>query len=407
MGPFRSSGSNSRKVKLLAKYVPGDPMDGPKRGGTENGPRDIMREREHPDMMVPPITDSGTLPNLRFSFSDTHVLLKDGGWTREVTARELPAATSIAGVNMRLNPGEHQTGIRELHWHKENEWAYMISGAARITIVDTEGNLFVDDVATGDLWFFPTGLPHSIQALEQGCEFLLAFDDGGFSENATLLLTDFLLHTPPEVIAKNFGWSDDIVAMLPKKDRYIFPADTPGPLKDDLPPSSGASSETPYTFKMNNAVPKECPGGTVTVIDERVFPVTTISCALSHVEPGGMREMHWHPNADEWQLFLQGEARMTVFDTGSLARTFNYRAGDVGTVPRAAGHYVENIGDGPMIFLALFASPIYQDVSLQQWLAKLPPALVKSHLGLPAEVIDNLQKDRQSIVAGKRRTLPG
>lgn len=379
----------------------GDPSAGPNLGGTEDGPRDIMREREHPDMMVPPKTDSGTLPNLRFSFSDTHALLKDGGWTREVTVRELPAARQIAGVNMRLNPGEHQTGVRELHWHKENEWAYMISGGARITIVDTEGNLFVDDIDTGDLWFFPTGLPHSIQALEEGCEFLLAFDDGGFSENATLLLTDFLLHTPPDVIAKNFGWSDEIVAMLPKQDLYIFPGDKPGPLKDDLVAKPGEGVGTPYSFHMSTIPPTGCPGGTVRIVDSRNFPVTTISCALVEVEPGGMREMHWHPNADEWQFFLQGEARMTVFDTGSLARTFNYRAGDVGMVPQAAGHYIENIGDGPMSFLALFAAPRYEDMSFQQWLALLPPELVKAHLGLPDDVIAGLKKEKQVVVSGK------
>jgi oxalate decarboxylase len=154
---------------------------------------------------------------------------------------------------------------------------------------------------------------------------------------------------------------------------------------------------------MSKTEATQYPGGNITVVDSRTFPVTTISCALNHVDPGGMRELHWHPNADEWQLFLQGEARMTVFDTGSLARTFNYRAGDVGAVPRAAGHYIENIGDGPMVFLALFASPVYQDVSLQQWLALLPPELVKAHLGLPDDVIAALRKDKQAIVAGTSR----
>jgi oxalate decarboxylase len=40
-------------------------------------------------MLVPPSTDHGTLPNLRFSFSDAHMRLEPGGWTRQVTAREL------------------------------------------------------------------------------------------------------------------------------------------------------------------------------------------------------------------------------------------------------------------------------------------------------------------------------
>jgi oxalate decarboxylase/phosphoglucose isomerase-like protein (cupin superfamily) len=53
-----------------------------------------------------------------------------------------------------------------------------------------------------------------------------------------------------------------------------------------------------------------------------------------------------------------------------------------------------------MTFLALFASPTYQDISLQQWLASLPPELVEAHLGLPTEVIATLKKQKQAVVAG-------
>lgn len=387
-------------------YRPGVPRAGSDRGGTDPGPQDRMRQREHPDMTVSPRTDSGTLPNLRFSFSDAHIKLCNGGWTREVTQRELPVATSIAGVNMRLDPGEHMSGIRELHWHKEGEWAYMIEGAARVTILDWEGNLFVDDVSAGDLWFFPTGLPHSIQALEDGCEFLLAFNDGSFSEEYTLLLSDFLSHIPPEVIAKNFGWDAATVGLLPKDELYIFPGPTPGPLAEDLPAGSEPGSGTPFTFHLNQAAPIDAPGGRVTIVDEKSFPATEIACAIVEMNPGGMREIHWHPNQDEWQLFLEGHCRMTVFDTGGVARTFDYQAGDVGMVPKVTGHYVENIGDGPAKYLAIFSTPDFQEVSLHQWLAKLPPTLVKAHLGLPDEIIANLKKDRQDVVAGARPDVP-
>ena len=94
------------------------------------------RERQNPDMLCPPSTDHGTLPNLRFSFADAHIRLESGGWTRQVTVRELGISKSIAGVNMRLNAG----GIRELHWHKEAEWAYMLYGNARITAIDAAGS---------------------------------------------------------------------------------------------------------------------------------------------------------------------------------------------------------------------------------------------------------------------------
>jgi oxalate decarboxylase len=120
-------------------------------GGIDLGPRDVMRDLENPDMLVPPATDAGTVPNLKFSFSDTHMQLNHGGWSRQVTVRELPIATALAGVNMYLKPG----GVRELHWHKQAEWAYMIWGRARITAVDQDGQNFIVDVGQGDLWYFP------------------------------------------------------------------------------------------------------------------------------------------------------------------------------------------------------------------------------------------------------------
>ena len=67
----------------------------PGHGGTDPGPRNLMRDQQNPDMLVPPSTDHGSLPNLRFSFSDAHMRLEPGGWTRQVTQRELGIATSL------------------------------------------------------------------------------------------------------------------------------------------------------------------------------------------------------------------------------------------------------------------------------------------------------------------------
>ena len=200
-------------------------------GGSEPGPRNLAREQANPDMLNPPSTDHGTLPNLRFSFADAHVRQESGGWTRQITERELGVSKSIAGVNMRLNAG----GIRELHWHKEAEWAYMLYGNARITAIDAQGRNFVDDVGVGDLWYFPSGLPHSIQGLNpDGCEFLLVFDSGGFDEDDTFLLSDWFKHVPKEVLAKNFGASADVFSGIPEpSELYIFKAPVPGPLGPD------------------------------------------------------------------------------------------------------------------------------------------------------------------------------
>lgn len=95
---------------------------------------------------------------------------------------------------MRLDYGV----IRELHWHKEAEWAYVLEGNVRVTALDTEGGSFIDDLQKGDLWYFPSGHPHSLQGLSpNGTEFLLVFDDGNFNEESTFLLTDWLGETSP------------------------------------------------------------------------------------------------------------------------------------------------------------------------------------------------------------------
>ncbi|MEI2457804.1 cupin domain-containing protein [Bacillus subtilis] len=373
------------------------PIRGDK-GATVKIPRNIERDRQNPDMLVPPETDHGTVSNMKFSFSDTHNRLEKGGYAREVTVRELPISENLASVNMRLKPG----AIRELHWHKEAEWAYMIYGSARVTIVDEKGRSFIDDVGEGDLWYFPSGLPHSIQALDEGAEFLLVFDDGSFSENSTFQLTDWLAHTPKEVIAANLGVTKEEIANLPGKEKYIFENQLPGSLKDDIVEGPNGEVPYPFTYRLLEQEPIASEGGKVYIADSTNFKVSkTIASALVTVEPGAMRELHWHPNTHEWQYYISGKARMTVFASDGHARTFNYQAGDVGYVPFAMGHYVENIGDEPLVFLEIFKDDHYADVSLNQWLAMLPETFVQAHLDLGKDFTDVLSKEKHPVVKKK------
>ena len=134
------------------------------------------------------------------------------------------------------------------------------------------------------------------------------------------------------------------------------------------------------------------------ITDSSNFPVSTIAAALVEVDPGGMRELHWHPNTDEWQYYIEGQARMGVFAASGQARTFDFRAGDVGFVPFAMGHYVENTGATPMRFLEIFKSNYFADVSLDQWMALTPPQLVEAHLKLDRQVMDALRKTKAPVV---------
>jgi oxalate decarboxylase len=367
-------------------------------GAPDTGPRNAALDRQNPSLLASPPTDHGLLPNLKFSFSQAHNRLEDGGWAREVTQRELPVATTLAGVNMRLTPG----GVREMHWHKQSEWAYMLEGRARITAIDANGRGFVDDVEMGDLWFFPPGIPHSIQGLAEGCEFLLVFDDGNFSEGSTFLISDWLAHTPRPVVAQNFNVSMEALAELPKRERYIFQAAVPPALEHDQVPSPAGPPPQRFSHRMLRQTPVRTPGGTVRITDSANFPVSTVAAALVEIEPGGLRELHWHPTNDEWQYWIEGNGQMTVFGAEAKARTFDFMAGDVGYVPFAMGHYIRNTGSTVLRFLELFASSIYRDVSLHQWMALTPPELVRQHLHLSEQVVHNLRKQKQPVVPARQ-----
>ncbi len=374
-------------------FHPQEPIRG-KRGASIMGPSNPAREAENPDRLAPPKTDRGTLPSLRWSFSDSHNRLSEGGWARQVTVRELPIATELAGVNMRLTAG----AVRELHWHKEGEWAYMLKGRARITAVDQNLCTFQDDVGEGEGWFFPAGIPHSIQGLAgDGCEFLLVFDDGDFDENSTFLLTDWLSCTPKEILAKNFNTHAKAFDKIPSEELYIFPAKVPPPLAKDRVAGLGPIP-LDYSHRMIKMKQLKMKYGAVRILDAKAFPATTITAALVEVEPGGMRELHWHPNSDEWQYYISGQGRMTVFASGHSAQTFNYQAGDVGYIQRALPHYVENTGTATLRFLEMFRSPVFEDIPLAQWLAFTPHELVRAHLNIEESVLKKIPQQKMPIV---------
>jgi len=384
-------------MRMTARDFSSEPVRG-SLGATILGPRNPAIEAENPTAMAAPLTDSGTVPNLKFPFAQAHNRVLSGGWAREVTTRELPVAEDLAGVNMRLKPG----AIRELHWHKEAEWAYMIAGSARVTIIDPDGRNFIEDVGVGDLWYFPAGYPHSIQGLAEGCEFLLVFDDGGFSENETLLITDWFAHTPRDVLAQNFGVPRSAFDAIPldyEHSRYIFAGDVPPALEADRVSAPAGASPVSFTHRLLAQTPVEHPGGRVRVVDSSNFPVSRrIAASMVEIEPGGLRELHWHPNASEWQYYLRGRGAMTVFASGGKARTFDVQAGDVGYVPYAMGHYIRNTGDEPLVFLGLFRSERFAELSLNQWMALVPPELVKAHLNLDDATIAALSKEKRVLV---------
>ena len=366
---------------------------------SDPGPANPEIDAQNQSSFDPPETDAGGVPPFKYPFSFSHKRLHSGGWSREVTVRELPVSKSMAGVDMRLTAG----GVRELHWHTAAEWAFMLYGSARITAIDNDGKSFVADVKENDLWYFPTGIPHSIQGLNpDGAEFILVFDDGNFSEFATVLLSDWMAHTPKDVLGKNFGVPQSSFAKLPAKELFIFQSAVPGPLEADQKAAAGKRglSSQDFAFRTLQSPPtKRTKGGEVRIIDSRTFKAATnIAAAIVTVKPGGIRELHWHQNADEWLYFISGKGRMTIFATGGRARTMNFQAGDVGYIEKTLPHYIENTGDSDLKYLEMFKAGVYQDLSLSEWLTHTPPELVMAHMNIDRLTLDAIPRDETVVM---------
>ncbi|QRW24217.1 oxalate decarboxylase [Rhizoctonia solani] len=379
--PYASNELNESFLSKFRDEVP-EPIRGSK-GANILGPQNVEIDRQNPDLLAPPTTDSGSVSNVKWPFSLSHNRVQDGGWARQQNVHSMPIATTMAGVNMRLKAG----GIRELHWHITAEWAYVLAGSCRIVVVNAEGQNYIADVYPGDLWYFPPGIPHVLQGLNDtadGCEFLLVFDDGEFSEDSTFSVTDWMAHVPKEVLSKNFQVNASAFDHIPDRQLWMLPSAVPtGSAEEQGVKSPQGVSTLPYTFAASKANSIKVPGGTVKVVDSRTFEVSkTIAMAEVTVEVGGMRELHWHPTQPEWSYFIEGEARIT----------------EIGYVPPSFGHYVENIGNTTLKFLEIFNSDKYEDISLNQWLALTPPEMVKAHLQLSDDTINKLQKVKPIVV---------
>src|SRR6202051_192581 len=366
---------------------------------SDPGPENKVLLPENPNSNNPPPTDHGDLVPIWYSFDLAKKRVEEGGWTHEVTQRVLPSSKDIAGVQMRLTARSY----REMHWHTADEWAYVLYGNARVTVMQPDGTMFIGDVGEGDLWIFPAGHPHSIQGLgPDGTEFLLVFNQGDFSEDGTMLVSEWVAHTPPEVLAKNTGLDKSVFAQTPGAPLYIFPGNLPNSLEQDKAEIGGAqvASKYRYTFRMRSMEPtKASKAGEVRIVDSHNFPASKhIAAAMLIIKPGHMRELNWHPNGSEWQDYIVGKGRITLFFPVDNARTMDYSANDVGYVPSNAPHYFENTGDTDLVVLEMFATDEYMDVSFNQWLGRGPSGKVEGHLNIDKQTAAKIPAEKLFLV---------
>jgi oxalate decarboxylase len=291
---------------------------------------------------------------------------------------------------MRLQPG----GLRELHWHAvAAEWAYVIEGHVMTTVVSPDGTVEKNEFGPGDTWYFPRGYGHALQGLGPGqCHFLLGFDNGEFSEFGTFSITDWISKTPQRIVSRNTQLPASAVAGLPKGEVYIVQGKVPklgAPFRNaNLEPS-----QLTHKYRLGAAAPRRFAGGEERIVSSKEFPIqTTLTSVRMDLEPGALREMHWHPNSDEWQYYTKGRSRVGIFGAHGRVEMAEFGPGDVCFIPQGFGHWVEQIGGDATQIVILFNNALYTEISLSQWLAANPARLLEDNFGVTAEAIDKLPK---------------
>ena len=345
-----------------------------------------------------PVLAGKELPTFKFQLEKSTGKVIGGSSGKEATVEQLPISKGIAGVSMRLEPG----AMRELHWHATAaEWAFVIEGNVRTTVISPEGYAETNDFEPGDVWYFPRGHGHVLECLgERPCHFILIFDNGYFSEFGTFSITDWIGHVPKPLLAKNFGVPESSFDDFPKSEVYfargkVPPAEPAKPLQGwVLPPET-------HKYRLLAQPPHRVfGGGREWRVDSTRFEISkTITGVILDLDPGALRELHWHPTADEWQYVISGRVGVTLFGSHGRFRTEVLEAGDVGYIPQGYGHSIENIGDQGCRVLIGFNTGVYAAIDLSQWIAGNPTNVLATNFSKPAALFEKFPK-RDVFIAG-------
>ena len=338
-----------------------------------------------------PLLAGGDLPTFKFELEKSEGKVIGGSHGKEATVKQLPISKGLAGVSMKLEPG----AMRELHWHATAaEWAFVVSGRVRTTVIDPDGAAETNDFNPGDVWYFPRGHGHMLECLgNEPCHFILIFDNGYFSEFGTFSISDWIGHVPRPLLAKNFGLPESAFEGFPTEEVYFARGAAP-PDEPATPLQGWKQPALTHKYELLKRPPHGVfKGGREWRVDSSAFPISeTITGVVLDLEPGGLRELHWHPNADEWQYVIDGDISVTMFGSHGRYRTETLSGGDVGYIPQGYGHSIENVGKKPCRVLIGFNSGVYAKIDLSSWIAGNPADVLATNFGKPAALFDKFPK---------------
>ncbi|RYP24969.1 hypothetical protein DL765_000197 [Monosporascus sp. GIB2] len=174
-------------------------------------------------------TDNGNVPSPKWNFSDSEARILRWGWVRESLVTDLPSSHDIAGAQQHLLRGRMGICIQQ---HRAD------LGGQR------SGQYDAATIRISDIWYFPEGVTHTIQGLEDEKEYLLVFDSGNSeSTGTTFSVDDWIMHTPKSTMAENFGLPE-VSAWVPSPNPYTA-SGTVDDTRRTVAGGNGRLTETP------------------------------------------------------------------------------------------------------------------------------------------------------------------
>lgn len=318
-----------------------------------------------------------------------------GGTLRELTAADFPSIPNMASSLVDLEPG----GLRGLHWHNTAaEIGFVVKGEALLTVVDWNNNAEVTTLQAGDIYSVPVGLGHSLACLgSEPCRIVAVYDDGTTVESNAFNATDWIQAEPGNILSA--------ILNLPGEQLQRSAAKVPlitknSPLLVAPTKTHGLATRSAQSFRfpLTQMPPVTSSGGTFVQASRQDFPMSkTMIASLTVLNPRGIREPHWHPNADEWDFVISGRARITLFEGANKSGSIEVGPGDIGYLKRNAAHAVETIGDEPFRLFSVFNADTFQAIGMSGLLIGTPDVILVRSLGLSEAEVAKISKEKRFI----------
>jgi oxalate decarboxylase len=317
-----------------------------------------------------------------------------GGKRVDCNADLFPVLSQIALSLLTLEP----KGVRIPHWHPNaHELSYCIEGNARMTIFGPRAVHSTFTISSGDIAFVPMGYMHQIENIgDTPVSFLLCFSHERPEE---LEISSSIWSMPAPILAHTFQVSPSFFTNLPQTnqaERII--------IQKQVAPSPLPTIPSPFKYALDSNLPQiDNKGGWVKMSNGFLLPpLESLAVYSLLLKPGGAREPHWHPNADELNYLIQGTARITLVSPHGNPETFDLSAGDLSFMPKGYLHHIENTGQEEAHFAVFFNHNYPSDIGISGCMGAYSNEILATIFGVESSYFDSLPKYQEDllIVAG-------